>query len=185
MKPFRAGRIFAVLALSSNVLTSQVAREVAPGHTMARGRNIGSLLRPKPAPLPTGALLNRSLRGLHRAQSPANSLVFMGITPCRVLDTRAGQGFSGPFGPPTLAGRTFPIQSSTKCTIPSIAPAYSCYVTAVPPGFFGFLTVYPTGATRPNASTLNDSTGLVLANATIVAAGTSGSVDVFATTQLT
>src|SRR5215468_7560814 len=29
-----------------------------------------------------------------RAQSPANSLVFVGMTPCRVVDTRSGQGFA-------------------------------------------------------------------------------------------
>jgi hypothetical protein len=111
------------------------------------------------------------------------NLTFVAMTPCRVVDTRAGQGFSGSFGPPSLAGqatRTFPIYSSTTCSIPGIAQAYSFNVTVVPPGFLGFITVYPTGQPRPNASTMNDLTGLVLANAAVVAAGTSGAVDVFA-----
>ena len=46
-----------------------------------------------------------------------NALVFVGMTPCRVVDTRSGLGFSGAFGPPRLAGgsaRTFPIQSSVS-----------------------------------------------------------------------
>src|SRR5205823_344689 len=62
------------------------------------------------------------------AQTPANSLVFVGMTPCRIVDTRIMQGFTGAFGPPNLiagASRTFPIQSSSTCSIPSIAQAYS------------------------------------------------------------
>src|SRR5262249_13062111 len=120
---------------------------------------------------------------------PANSLVFVGMTPCRVVDTRLGQGFSGPFGPPGLLGdesRTFPIQSSPTCSIPAIAQAYSFNITVVPFGFLDFLTVWPTGQARPNASTLNGYVQTVIANAAIVPAGTSGSVDVYASqnTQL-
>ena len=69
------------------------------------------------------------------AQTPANSLVFVAMTHCRVVDTRPDQGFTGTFGPPNLVGgmsRTFPIQSSTRCSIPSIAQAYSFNVTVVP-----------------------------------------------------
>lgn len=35
-----------------------------------------------------------------QAQTPANSLVFVGMTPCRVVNTRTGSGFTGAFGPP-------------------------------------------------------------------------------------
>ena len=82
-----------------------------------------------------------------QAQTPANSLVFVGMTPCRVVDTRTGSGFIGAFGPPSLVGgakRTFPIQSSTNCSIPSIAQACSFNITIVPPGFVDFVTVGPT-----------------------------------------
>ena len=47
------------------------------------------------------------------AQTPSNSLVFVGMTPCRVVDTRTGSGFTGAFGPPSLIGtavRTYSIQ---------------------------------------------------------------------------
>jgi hypothetical protein len=114
--------------------------------------------------------------------SPANALVFVAMTPCRVVDTRPDQGFPDAFGAPNLAGgatRTFPIQSSA-CSIPSIAQAYSFNVTVVPFGFLGYITVWPTGQPRPLTSTLNDDTGLILANAAIVKAGTGGAVDVFA-----
>jgi hypothetical protein len=62
------------------------------------------------------------------AQTPPNSLVFVAMTPCRVVDTRRRPALPPPFGPPSLSGgssRTFPIQSSTTCTIPGIAQAYS------------------------------------------------------------
>src|SRR5262249_8283268 len=117
------------------------------------------------------------------ASSPAGALVFVGMTPCRVVDTRAGQGFTGAFGPPSLvgaAGRTFPIQSSTTCSIPSIAQAYSFNVTVVPPGPLGFITVYPSGQPLPLAATLNSLQGFIVGNAAIVPAGTAGSIDVYA-----
>lgn len=118
-----------------------------------------------------------------KAQSPANSLVFVGMTPCRVADTRSGQGFSGAFGAPGLVAgiaRTFPIQSSTTCTIPSIAQAYSFNMTVVPSSASGFITAYPTGQPLPLAATLVWSQNLVTSNAAVVSGGTSGSVDVYA-----
>lgn len=119
-----------------------------------------------------------------QAETPVNSLVFVGMTPCRLVDTRNGSGFPSPFGPPSLVAataRSFPLQASTRCTIPSIAQAYSLNVTVIPPGFLGYLTLWPYGSAQPLASTLNDYLGAVVANAAIVPAGndTSGSVDVY------
>src|SRR5262245_29591416 len=47
------------------------------------------------------------------ATNPANALVFVGMTPCRVVDTR-NPAFPAGFGPPSLIGgtkRTFDIRS--------------------------------------------------------------------------
>jgi hypothetical protein len=169
-----------LLLLVPLTLVGQVQRDIAP-------------LKPWPAPLfwqPTqtesriatvakvGALADAANDTI-----PANSLVFVGMTPCRVVDTRAGQGFPGAFGPPNLLGgasRTFPIQASMTCSIPAIAQAYSFNITIVPPGFVDFITVWPTGQPRPNVSTLNGYVNTVIANAAVVPAGTGGSVDVFA-----
>jgi endosialidase-like protein len=170
------GTVFLLIPIS---LFAQLQRDAVP-------------LKPWPAPLywqPTEAESRISVQppgtfGVVAADTrPANSLVFVGMTPCRVVDTRSGSGFTGAFGPPSLVGlgsRTFPIQSSATCSIPSIAQAYSFNVTIVPPGFLDFITVWPTGQPRPNASTLNGYVNTVIANAAIVPAGTSGSVDVFA-----
>ena len=112
-------------------------------------------------------------------------LQFYAVYPCRIADTRATPGFTGAFGPPSLAGpstRTFPIPSSA-CGIPSNALAYSLNFTVVPPanGPQANLTTWPAGLASgmPNVSTLNYS-NRVVANAAIVPSGTNGSINVFA-----
>jgi hypothetical protein len=135
------------------------------------------------------------------------ALVFVAITPCRLVDTRgSGGGFVGvtPFDGPSLAAggtMTVPVQSSSQTSttapapcgaIPSIAQAYSFNLTVVPTGVSGsspggavdFVSIWPAGATRPIVATLNDPGGLIAANAAIVPAGPTGSpnyggVDVF------
>jgi hypothetical protein len=111
-------------------------------------------------------------------------LQFYPLTPCRVLDTRSFAGFPAPFGPPYLAGntsRSFPLLSSTACSIPSSAVAYSLNITAVPSTkYLGWITVWPTGQAEPVASTLNAWSGLITANAAIVPAGTGGAISVYA-----
>ena len=117
-----------------------------------------------------------------------NALMFVGMTPCRVIDTRTVFAFPAPFGPPSLAGgtpRSFPIQASTLCNIPAGAAAYSFNVTVTPVGGagLGFLTLWPAGSAQPNASTLNNADALpALANAAIIPAGndTSGSIEAYA-----
>src|ERR1022692_686856 len=65
----------------------------------------------------------------------ANPLVFVAMTPCRVVDTRTSSlNATGPFGTPSLvagASRTFPILSSTTCSIPAAAQAYSFEIPVV------------------------------------------------------
>jgi hypothetical protein len=112
------------------------------------------------------------------------ALVFVAMAPCRIMDTRPASGFPNPFGPPSLqasVARTVPVNQST-CGVPSLAQAYSFNVTVVPQGSLGYLRVYPTGGTT-TTSTLNSQQGYILANAAIVPAGTSGSVDVFASSN--
>ncbi len=111
-------------------------------------------------------------------------LGFVPIAPCRAVDTRAGQGTSGAFGPPTMGAgsvRDFPLASSRCTQIPINAAAYSVNMTVVPQGPLGYLTVWPTGPTQPFVSTLNAGTGLVVANAAIVPAGANGGISVFVT----
>ena len=182
--PFTLRRAIALSALAPLALSAQVAREHDP-----------TRLTNWPAPLywqPSVAAEATATPQVATTSLPLGSaaLVFVAMTPCRVMDTRTGQGFTGAFGPPSIAAglpvRTIPIQSSTTCSIPSVAQAYSFNITVVPPASLLYITLYPATANPqpapPNASTLNDPSGTIIANAAIVPAGTDGqgSVDVYA-----
>ncbi len=112
--------------------------------------------------------------------SPAGSataIQFVPVTPCRIADTRLA---NGPFGGPELAAgstRDFAIPSSA-CNIPAGATAYSLNVTVVPADGLGYLSIWPSGETQPNVSTLN-SDSRTKANAAIVPAGSNGAVSVY------
>ena len=114
------------------------------------------------------------------APSPG-ALAFYPLPPCRIADTRSST--YGSLGPPALSTnqtRTFAILSSA-CRVPVWAQAYSLNFTAIPAGNLGHITVYPAGQPRPAVSTLDDLTGTTVANAAIVAAGSNGAIDVYAT----
>jgi hypothetical protein len=131
--------------------------------------------------------------------TPASTtpLTLVAIAPCRLVDTRGpAAGFNGlsPFSGPSFTPSstvTFPVQSSdeatadttpTPCgTIPSMAQAYSFNITVIPKtaGGIAFVTIWPSGGAQPAVSTINDGSGIILANAAIVPAGTpSGGVSV-------
>jgi DNA-binding beta-propeller fold protein YncE len=112
-----------------------------------------------------------------------STLAFYPLLPCRVADTRHS-GYPQGLGPPSLTGgqeRAFPILNATTCNIPPSAAAYSLNFTVVPHGGLGYLTVWPTGQTRPTVSTLNDIGGQIIANAAIVVAGAGSQVSVYPT----
>ena len=112
------------------------------------------------------------------AATTTAGLGFYSVTPCRVVDTRNG---NGPFGGPIMSAgstRSFAIPSSA-CGIPSTAQAYSLNITVVPPAALGYLTAWPAGQAQPYVSTLNSSNGAIIANAAIVPAGTGGSISIY------
>ncbi len=109
-----------------------------------------------------------------------NEMVFHPMAPCRLVDTRNP---AGPFGGPAFGegeSRDYTAPSSTTCTVPSNALAYSMNVTVVPSGPLGYLTVWPTGNAQPNTSNVTSMDGLVVANAVITGAGAGGTFSVFA-----
>lgn len=111
---------------------------------------------------------------------PGNGYQFRPLPPCRIVDTREASR-SAPFGAPFLAAgvvRAFPVPAAA-CGIPPAA-AYSVNVTALPKGFLGFLTIWPSGEPMPLASTLNASDGSAVANGAIVRAGVNSGISVFA-----
>ncbi len=123
------------------------------------------------------------INGYFAPSTEPQALAFYPATPCRVVDTRAvgGSGLGGYFGPPQMAAsstRSFPVPSSS-CGIPPAAEAYSFNMTVAPPGALNYLSTWPVGQAMPTVSTLNDTTGALVANAAIVPAGANGAVDVF------
>ena len=118
------------------------------------------------------------INGYFDTSSGPTSYSFYPATPCRVVDTRNP---AGQFAGPELDGtnsRDFPIPLDS-CSIPATARGYALNFTVVPPGYLGFLTTWPTGQPRPNASTLNSWAGKVVANAALIPAGTNESVSVY------
>jgi hypothetical protein len=108
-------------------------------------------------------------------------LTFVGIVPCRIIETRNGFGFSGSNGPPALvagATRTFQITGTVtgvpaQCGVPSTALAVSVNFTVTNFDGAGDIRVFPSGLSAPLASVLNYRLENI-ANATTVPLGPSG-----------
>ena len=109
------------------------------------------------------------------APAASGTYQFFPLTPCRIVDTRSGNG--GILQAGVERDYTIP----TNCGVPSSAKAYSFNVTVLPsPGGLDYLTVWPKGESQPTVSTLNDSTGTVVANAAIVPAGSQNATAFYA-----
>jgi hypothetical protein len=94
--------------------------------------------------------------------------------PCRVLDTRNGNGaFSGEL--------TVDVVDS-PCTTPTNAGAYVLNATVIPQGPLGYLTLWADGGTQPVVSTLNATDGAITSNMAIVPT-TNGSIDAYASSS--
>ncbi len=116
----------------------------------------------------------------------SGTLQFYPLTPCRVVDTRAGSQEPQGLGPPSFSAmevRPLPILTS-PCfqNLPQHPQAYSFNVTVVPQPAgqeLGYLTIWPSDQQQPYVSTLNNPTATVVANAAIVPAAANGNVSVF------
>lgn len=100
-------------------------------------------------------------------------LVFSGVAPTRVCDTRsqAASGINDSCTGHTLrAGVPLVVPLPT---VPAGTEAIVANVTVTNPSTAGFLTVYPTGQPVPASSNLNYTTGQTVANLVTVAMGSS------------
>ena len=106
--------------------------------------------------------------------SPASGL-FQPLSPSRLMDTRNGLGASTPG-----AGRQVKIKVTGNGGVPaSNVSAVVLNTTVAGSTAAGYLTAYPTGGTRPLASTINFTPKQVVANRTVVPVGTDGSVNFY------
>jgi len=106
------------------------------------------------------------------ASAQSGPYSFYAINPCRVVDTRNPNSTNG--GPIFGSGtqRNFAIRGN--CGVPTTAAAVSINVTIVNATASSFLTIWPSGVTRPVVSTINFSqTDPSLANGAIVGLGAS------------
>jgi hypothetical protein len=99
---------------------------------------------------------------------------FVGVTPNRLLDTRRADG-----GGAYSAGETRALTVTGRAGVPTNASAVVLNVTQVEPTAWGWITVWPTGETQPDASNLNGVAGRTRPNLVVVKTGTGGQVNLF------
>jgi hypothetical protein len=109
--------------------------------------------------------------------------VFVGVQPCRLVDTRSGSGFPAGFGGPSLAPgvpRNLDLDNGPCPGLPLGIDAYSLNVTVTNTAGPGHLVIYPQGGAQPDVSSMNYVAGQTIANAVIVPAGAGAGVTVVA-----
>ncbi len=106
----------------------------------------------------------------------ATGLFYYPIPQCRAYDTIAS---NAPFGDDHE--RAIPIPSLPGCAnIVPAAKAYTLNISVLPNNSpMPFLTAWPTGKPRPDASMLNAFQGQTVTNSAIIPAGTGGSINVY------
>jgi len=114
---------------------------------------------------------------------PSSPGTYVGITPCRVVDTRPAPDNVGPRSTPIGDGETYSTAFTGavgKCNIPANAIAVVLNLAIVNPTGNSFLTVFPAGATVPLAANLNFVAGQAPAsNAATVQVGANGQISFF------
>ena len=116
------------------------------------------------APMSLAAALSLAFATSISAQE---SLRFVPLTPCRIIDTRNGDGPAG--GPVLQHGidRQFPIVG--RCGVPSTARAAALNLTVAGASSLGHLTVWPCCDQPPLVSNLNFNLGeYAVANSAIM-----------------
>lgn len=114
------------------------------------------------------------------AAPPLPGSVFYPSSPARILDTRNGNGVPGNAMGQLGTNGTLELQVTGRGGVPGNATAVVLNVTAADsPGPDSFLTVYPTGTSRPLASNLNFVAGQTIPNLVIARIGANGKVSIF------
>ena len=105
------------------------------------------------------------------AKFAAGGSQFTAVSPTRLLDTRSGAK--------PAADSTTNLQVTGMAGVPANATAVVLNTTATQATAAGFVTVFPTGETRPVVSNLNVTAGQTQANLVTVKVGTGGSVSMY------
>ncbi len=97
---------------------------------------------------------------------------FVGQAPLRLVDTRLGTG--APLAKLGAAG-VLPVTVASSADVVAVA----LNVTVVQPESQTFVSVYPTGTSRPTVSNINAGPNSIVANLVVVKVGTDGKVDLY------
>jgi hypothetical protein len=142
-------------------------------------------VRPETIPLKNWRVSKSSNQRAVAAGS-TSGLVFIPITPCRVMDTRGqgGSGKTGRFGPPSLVAtqaRVVPVPLS-NCGVP-VAAAYSMnFISVTPVGHaVAWVAAWQDDTAWPGTVVLNALQGGIVDNSAVVPAGADGGIQVLAT----
>ena len=106
----------------------------------------------------------------------ASDLVYVPVTPCRILDTRVAGGAIPANGTrdvdvTAVSNYSFQGGDASNCGGAGAAGSFAAVAvnfTVVTPSIAGYITAYPYGATRPLAATVNYSAGDIRGNFAIV-----------------
>lgn len=103
----------------------------------------------------------------------SGGLGFTSVTPARLLDTRNGIGDTGGRFQP---GDDRALKVTGVAGVPQGAQSVVVSITAGAPTGTGYVTAYPSGQAKPNASNLNVSPGQTRANLAVVKVGADGRI---------
>ncbi|TLM74722.1 hypothetical protein FDW81_04755 [Pseudarthrobacter sp. NamB4] len=109
--------------------------------------------------------------GYYLPGTPTAGGTFQSMVPTRFVDTRHGY--------PAEPDNVVAFQAIGEHGIPAGATAAVFNLTVAEAKSYGFITAYPTGATRPNVSSLNFTAGQVIPNSVTVPIGAWGKVSLF------
>ena len=102
----------------------------------------------------------------------SGGLRFTGISPARLLDTRTVGDANERFSP----GDDRALLVAGVGNVPSNAQSVVVNITSVSPTKIGFVTAYPDGTTRPNASNVNVNPNITRSNLAVVKVGANGKI---------
>ena len=131
-----------------------------------------------------GCLGTRSYTVIVSGGAKGSGLQFYPLpAPVRLLDTRTGQSACFAPGAQISGGTSLTQPAAGACSIPAAALAVTGNITTVQSGG-GFLTIYPSDATRPTVANSNFAANEVLNNVFTVGLGTTdGAFKIFVTTN--
>ena len=168
-----------------SVIATAIVLSVSPAPGQAPDASVLSgKIANWPAPAfwsPSGRADSLGERGEVGIQASTSPLPFIGVTPCRLLDTRppANNPLDGDgiFGADEIRTYTLP----GACGLPGGVQAVSLNITATNTGSgaFGHIKIWPSNQPEPNVSTLNyPGAGATIANAAIVPLSSAGALNV-------